>query len=50
MEALANFADYLWILTKIVFLSIILIVTVFNILAIFVGTIFGRKQVENKEE
>lgn len=50
MTQLANFANFLWLLTKIVFLMIILITMLVEMLSIIFRAIFARKHKEIEEE
>lgn len=50
MATLSNFADFLWILTKIVFLLLLLLAVFSEIVVVFLSAIFGRKQREEVDE
>ena len=50
MATLSNFADFLWILTKITVLLLVLLAVFSEIVLIFISAIFGKKQREEVEE
>lgn len=50
MATLSNFADFLWILTKITVLLLVLLAVFSQIVLIFISAIFGRKQREEVDE
>ena len=50
MAALTNFANFLWVLTKITFLMLVLLAIFSEIVMVFISAIFGRKQREEVEE
>ena len=50
MATLSNFADFLWILTKITVLLLVLLAVFSEIVVVFLSAIFGRKQKEEVNE
>lgn len=50
MEGLVNFANFLWVLTKITFLMLVLLAIFSEIIMVLISAIFGRNRREVQEE